>query len=62
LFLKKKIILAIDFFTKQRIDNFLGDIDENSHKKRQMINLLLELVLSAKSRGIEVEVRCKSDN
>lgn len=62
LFLKKKIILAIDFFTRQRIDNFLGDIDENSHKKRQMINLLLELVLSAKSRGIEVEVRCKSDN
>ena len=62
LFLKKKIILAIDFFTRQRINNFLGNIDENSHKKRQMINLLLELVLSAKYRGIEVEIRCKSDN
>ena len=62
LFLKKKIILAIDFFTRQRINNFLGNIDQNSHKKRQMINLLLELVLSAKYRGIEVEIRCKSDN
>lgn len=59
-FLRKKIILAVDFFTINGITTFLEG--EDSHAKRQMTNLLLELVLSAKSRGIDVEIRCKKDN